>query len=82
MPKKFTAYIKYHGKEVRLYISPSGANWDNACVTVHAIDGQAIEFSLCRNKQNDWKLSPQDVPEWIHDLQPLLIAYLEKKFYD
>ena len=79
MSIRFTAYVEDHDKVTGLYFKHENENKNTVCVTVYSIQGEVVVFSLCRTRSHKWETFPQQIPLWIKDLEPLMIAFIESR---
>ncbi len=79
MAIRFTEFIKHHNQEVNLYIVQENQEPENLCFKVHIKDGEQESLILCKNEENNWKISPQNMPVWMDDLKPIVISAIEKR---
>ncbi len=79
MAIRFTEFIKHDNQEINLYIVQENQEPENLCFKVHIKDGEQGSIILCKNEENSWKISPQNIPDWMDDLKPMVISAIEKR---
>jgi hypothetical protein len=75
MSIRYTEFLKFNDKEVNLYVIQDS----NDCLfKVHIMAREKMVLSVFKNGTN-WNIFPQNVPQWVADLIPLITSTIERK---
>jgi hypothetical protein len=75
MSIRYTEFLKVNDNEVNLYVIQDS---NDSLFKVHIMAREKMVLSVFRNGAN-WNIFPQNVPQWVQDLIPLITSTIEKK---
>ncbi|MBE7172485.1 MAG: hypothetical protein INR73_18005 [Williamsia sp.] len=79
MLRRFTEFMNFHGKEVCLYVRREDDDQGCFHFNVSVIDGTTSEVVLCKKTNNTWQNITQNVPGWVKEMVPVIVAMIDRK---
>jgi len=79
MTVRFTEFLKYNEKDIHFYFVQENSDLNVLSFEVHAKIDESFTFRMLRNGENIWTIIPQNVPEWIQKIKPLLSHVLQQR---
>ena len=75
---RFTEVIRYGGKDINMYFVQETNNPQAATFCIYVKNEESFSFRMFKEQGNKWTVDPQNVPQWVFELQPQLNKVLEK----
>jgi hypothetical protein len=75
---RFTEVIRYGGKDINMYFVQETNDPLAATFCIYVKNEESFSFRMFKEQGNKWTVDPQNVPQWVFELQPQLNNVLEK----
>ena len=75
---RFTEVIRYGEKEINLYFVQETNDPAATTFSIYVKSEENFSFKMSKEQGNKWTVAPQNVPQWVFELQPQLNNVLEK----
>src|SRR5688572_5027054 len=69
---RFTEVIRYGEKDINLYFVQETNDPMATSFRIYVKDEENFTFKMFKEQGNKWTVVPQNVPNWIFDVQPQL----------
>ena len=75
---RFTEVIRYGGKDINMYFVQETNDPVTTTFCIYVKNEESFSFRMFKEQGNKWTVDPQNVPQWVFELQPQLNNVLEK----
>ena len=75
---RFTEVIRYGEKDINLYFVQETNDPAATTFSIYVKSEENFSFKMFKDQGKKWTVAPQNIPQWVFELQPQLHNVLEK----